>query len=357
MKDLYKYYLFNKHVLVNDTPKQEFDPPFATLVTLGRKFGIRIKENPELANESMIHDAADYLGEYVPEPFYRGFPNTVREMSPNQLLFDQLYHYTQTYGCGWFNDPGHSIFEGKEAEIERVIYNEDIPPKEFRILPEEEAIEFLKSCMMDLLGSNRPLNAFQVNLIELGWKDFSTDILPEHIPCKDTAIFLLYQFKDLSFCRYLKLSDVIKLVHYIQWTQYRSENLKKLNLKNQDRKLITNVINELIRLDLASENKEYCDYTECFEKRRLWCGLFHHLHYKPPKENGLMGRFIDDVRNNRNFSVYKTFEEHMAKGNYSLAAGALARRKSKSELIRHLNYILSRCQTDAEIEEVFKWLE
>lgn len=357
MKDLYKNYLFTKHILVSETNEQPADP-FPVLVALGQKFGIRIHKHPELASEQMIREAERELGIIVPEPFYRGFPRTVREMTPDELLFDQLLHYTHTYGCGWFEDPGHSVFEGKAAEIERVIYNEHIQPKDFDILPAIEAVDALKESITDLMGSNRPLNECQLDLIREGWKDFGKDILPKFMPCKDTVIFMLYEFKDLQFCRYLKLSDVIKLLGYIQWVGYKSENLRKLNLGNQNRKLITNVINELSRLDISNNiGRDYCNYMECFEKRRIWCGLFHHIHYKPPLDNLMLGRFVSDVRNNKNYSAYAYFEDFMRKGNYKAAAITLVQQKSKSELIRHLNYILSRCGTDAEIEEVFKCLE
>ena len=355
MKELYKDYLFTKHILVDDTA-DIFGDPFPVLVALGQQFGIRIKKNPQMATEPMIHDAERCLGSYVPEPFYRGFPKTVREMTPDQLLFDQLLHYTQTYGCGWFDEPGHSVFEGREAAIERVLYNEHIEPKDFDILDIEAATDVLKGFMIDLMSSNRPLNGDQLELIKEGWKDFGKDILPGYMACKDTVIFMLYEFKDLQCCRYLKLSDVIKLLRYIQWTQYQSENLKKLNLKNKDRKLITRVINEMIRLDMLPDSN-HCDYVDCFEKRKIWCGLFHHIHYKAPENCGLMSRFITDVRSNKNFSVYSYFEKYMKNGEYLAAASTLANRKSQSELIRHLNYILSRCKTDAEIEEVFKCLE
>lgn len=361
MKDLYKDYLFTKHILVSDVPshRETFRDPFPVLVTLGQKFGVRIHKHPELAEESMIHDCERNLGAYVPEPFYCGFPQTVRELTQDQLLFDQLLHYTQTYGCGWFDEAGHSVMEQaqprKEA-FDRVAYNERIPPKDFDILTAEEAMDTLKGYMTDLLSSNRPLNESQLELIREGWKDFSMDIFPKYMACKDTVIFMLCELRDLNFCRFLKLSDVIKLLRYIQWTRYQSENLKKLNLKNQDRKLITNVINELIRLDMAP-NGNYCDYVECFEKRKIWCGLLHHIHYQVPMNCGLMSRFVTDVRSNKNFSVYSYFERNMKRGDYRAAANVLAQRKSKSELIRHLNYILSRCKTDAEIEGVFKCLE
>ena len=355
MKDIFKDYLFYKHILVLDSDSLLCDSSisFNALVALGQQFGIRIKKNPEMARLSMIQDAQRCLGYYVPEPFYRGFPDTVRELTREKLLFDQLLHYTQTYGCGWWDEPGHSVFESKD--FERVAYNEDVPPKDFNILPEGEAMSFLKESLMKLMESNRPLNADLLNCIKEGYKEFGISIIPDKIPCKSTVIFLLYETKDLFFCRHLKLSDTIKLLNYIQWTQYHSENLKKLNLRNRDRKLITNVINELIRLDQIS-GLEVCNYVECFEKRKIWCGLLHHIHYKVPDDEFMIA-FVSAVRSGANWSIYSSFENRMAGKMYPEAAKILAERKGKSELVRHLNYILSRCETEEEVKEVLSCLE
>ena len=357
MKDLYKRFLFSKHVLVNDNPIEGYNF-FPVLITLGQKFGIRIGKHPELANRDMIEIASSELGVDIPAPFYRGFPFTVRELTPNQLLYDQLLHYTQTYGCGWFDDPGHSAVERiinrpDISAYEHTAYNENIPAKDFIILPEDEAESALKKAMQDLLASNRPLNGYQSSILTEGWTDFGGHILPEWMPCKDTVIHFLYGTKDMRFCKYLKLSDVIKLLAHIQHVSYKSDDLKKLNLKNQDRKFITNVINCIAGLDLNSK-KLYCDYVECFEKRKIWCGLFHHIHYHSNYET--MKLFVSDIRNNENHSVYSDVEALIKRNDIPAAAETLLLRKGPSEVIRHLDYLLSRCYDEAEVKSILESL-
>lgn len=365
MKDLYKRFLFNKHILVNEVNSEtsgsksvENNDFFPVLITLGQKFGIRINKHPELATMDMIQLASEELGVDVPAPFYRGFPHTVRELTPNQLLYDQLLHYTHTYGCGWFEEPGHSVIEGtiphpETASFERVAYNESVPAKDFIILPEEEATNSLKEAIRELMASNRPMNENQSAITTTGWFDFGKDILPEWMACKDTVINFLYGTSDLSFCRYLKLSDVIKLLARIQHATYLSDNLKKLNLKNRDRKFIASVIDYIVKLDHES-NKVYCDFAECFEKRKIWCGLLHHIHYHSNYDT--MKLFISDIRSNENRSAYSRFEHLMTNGNIYLAVRALMRDKGASDVIRHLDYILSRTKSDAEIASVFSAL-
>ena len=362
MLDIYRYFLFTKHILVcvdyyppmsDENNIGENYTPLDVIITLGQKFGIRITENPQLANVHMICDAQVCLGEDVPEPFYRGFPRTVRDLIPADLrLMDQVYHYIQTYGFGWFDQPGHSIAEatlGRE-NFKRLVYNENIKPKEFKILNEYEAEQVLITSLQDMLSLNRPLSEMWEKLIEQGYRDYTTRILPKNMPCKETVIGLLYKFKELEFCKYLKLSDTIKLVRYIQWTQYHSENLKALNLKNQDRKFITAVIDYF-----NTANVDQCNFSECFEKRKIWCGLFHHIHYKPKSE--LMRAFVTDIRSNVNLSTYSRFEQLMKEKNPAEAAKVLVAEKGPSALVRHLNYIPSRCVLESDLKEVIKCLE
>ena len=360
MKDIFKEFLFQKHVLVNDSPifyassREQNTASFATIVALAKKFSIRIKDGADMISESMIDDAARYLGEYVPEPFYKGFPESVRELTSEQLLYDQLLHYTQTYGMGWFEEAGHSVVE---EVYERIGFNEYSEPKDFIVYGEKEATGYLKDRIFELLEGNRPLNVDQIEVVKAAFQEFGNEILPPWIPCKDTVIRLLYDSKDIGLCKFLKLSDTIKLLQYIQFTKYGSENLKKLNLKNQDRKFLTKVIDWFEAADMAEEtDTHYCDYLEAFAKRKIWCGLFHHLHYKNKLNYGLMGRFISDVRSNKNLSHYHYFEMYMREGKYQAAANYLRQFKGESALIRNLNYILSRCKNDKQVEEVLKCL-
>lgn len=362
MKDILKQYLFEKHILVNDSPIfygssiEQATDSFATIVALSKKFSIRITSGAEKVSSSMIDDAAKFLGEYVPDPFYKGFPDSVRELTSEQLLYDQLLHYTQTYGMGWFDKAGHSIME---EVYTRIGFNENTPPRDFSIMDEKEAETAIRVYMRDILGGNRPLNVDQIEVVIAAFGEFGWDIVPDWIPCKDTVVRLLCRFRDLRFLKYLRLSYTIRVLQYIQYYNYGSENLKKLNLKNQDRKFLTSIIDwfEKSGIDETNDAINYCDYLEAFAKRKIWCGLFHHIHYKSKLNKGLMRQFISDVRSNKNYSHYHYFEHYMQKQQYAVAAKYLKEWKGESSLIRNLNYILSRCENEQQVEEVLKCLE
>ena len=135
MQKIFKDYLFGKHILVHESGVKCEDA-FETLFALANLFNIRITEGQALATKDMIETASEQIGVDVPAPFYTGFPQSVRALSKDALLFDQLVHYTVTYGFGNFSEAGHSLLEEK---FERAAFKEDCEIKDFVILTEQEA--------------------------------------------------------------------------------------------------------------------------------------------------------------------------------------------------------------------------
>ncbi len=156
MKKIFVKYLFTRHILVAEgTARTEDDARFETLFSLANLFGIRVKEGEKLVQPDMIRTAEECLGKKVPEPFYKGFPESVRELSQDKLIFDQMVHYAITYGLGDFSAPGHSLFE---LNFERTAFREDTEPRDFAVLSEGEAALRLGEMVNDLLAGTRPLN-------------------------------------------------------------------------------------------------------------------------------------------------------------------------------------------------------
>lgn len=341
-----KEFLFRKHILVSNGNREEpdFEKAFSSMIALKREFGIEISDGFELANEDVVREAEYFLGEYVPEAFYRGFPNSVRALTTEQRLFDQLLHYSMKNGMQWCYDVEHSTME---TILERVAFNESVTPKEFVIVDENQAEQKLTCLIKELLENKRsPLNAMEREVVFYGWDNLGPAIIPQHIACKKTVIELLHHSKSMIFESMLDLPDVIKLLEYILYVDYGTEKTNQLNLKNRDRKLLTNVIDN--KLLIAS----YDDKKECFEKRKIWCGLLHHLHYKP--KNAQAKRFVDGIRNGENWSSMSEFEKLLNSGNPVMAANQLKCEKGKSALLRNLNYILSRCKNEDEVREVLE---
>ncbi len=440
MKKIYKDYLFEKHILAADSRKDtaaDHDGAgkkgsgkegsekegsgkegsgkegsgkegsgktgtgdwFPVAFALANLFRIRITEGEELLQEDMIRYVSERLGEHVPEPFYRGFPESVRELSEDRLVFDQLVHYALTYGFGDFSEAGHSLFE---EQFERTAFRETTDIREFKAVTEEEAAALLGGMAADLLAGTRPLNDRQYELVRSYLADYRPEV--EHIASKNTCIRLLLDTRDLMFAGFLSMSDVIRLVdelnyrNYLgvideipdreisrnelvrhlervdavsretaEWIlkqvgdeesvrriiprnlrQFQSGTLKKLNLRNQDRKFIIQVMDRLF-----SEGR--CDVRTCYEKKQLWSGLLHHLHYRAKTEEAQ--RFLSAMRGRENHSVLAEFERAMAGRQIRAAVEALAGGKGSAAVLRNMNYIISRCESLEDIQFVLQSID
>lgn len=327
MKKIYIDYLFEKHLMVSEG--EESKNPLETLFALANLFNIRIVKGDKLVRDYMIRVAADQLGENVPEPFYRGFPQSVRQLTSDQLLFDQMIHYITTYGLGNFSEAGHSLFE---EQFERTAFKEGADIKEFTIVTKEEAEAILSESVNNLLAGTRPLSDEQYELVKTYIIDYGFNA--EDIASKNTCVRLLMDTHILAIADYMVLSDVIRLVDEINYREYANTNLKKLNLKNQTRKFITQVINRMFETGRV-------DIRNCFEKKKLWNGLLHHIHYKAVSEEAQ--KFVDAMRGKVNDSVYSEFERHMTAKNIRAAIDTLKSGKGSAAVIRKLNYMISRC--------------
>ena len=178
---------------------------------------------------------------------------------------------------------------------------------------------------------------------------------PERCASKNLAIRLLHSTRGLYFANFLNLSDVLKLAEEINYRAYNRTDIHKLNLRNQDRKFITTVIDFMFH-----KGKDKIDITSCFERKAEWSGLLHHIHYKPDasKENSnaylLKREFLDKMRGSENNSVYSSFEKSMNDGNIPAAIDVLKSGKGSGALLRNLDYIVSRCKTEDEIQSVLE---
>ena len=156
MEKIFKDYLFAKHMLVSE--KGEDANAFETLFTIANMFNIRIKQGQALAEREMIEYISSMVGRVVPEPFYKGFPESVKKLSTDELVFDQMVHYAVTYGFGNFSEAGHSLFE---EQFERTAFKENAEIKDAIILSVQDAEEVLKTSVNDMFSGTRPLNQSQ----------------------------------------------------------------------------------------------------------------------------------------------------------------------------------------------------
>ena len=359
MKQVYKDYLFTKRILVAEKGgvgeaenggitaesggktaenggKTAENNSKEALFLLYDQLGIRIIKGGELATLETVEYASNVIGKKVPEAFYRGFPKSVLELPEYARFLDQLVHYAQTYGMGRFDEPGHSVFE---KETEREEFKEDVQVKEFTIVTEDEAVAILRETVENLLLSTRPLSKAQFDLLLNFIPEYGFEV--KKISSKNTAIKLLCGLRDVSFTDFLMLSDTVKVVEEINAEVYNSEKINSLNFKNADRKFVTAVIDGLFE-------KGKCDVRACSEKQAVWCGILHHIHYKP--KCGEAADFVNQMRGGRNVSVYAQFEKALGQGDVKNAVLTLKEGKGGASVLRNLDYIASRCKSGEEFD-------
>lgn len=345
MKDYFKNYLFTKHILVADEePKDQFE----TAVSLSKIYAVKVIKGLELLHPDHMKICEEMIGSKikVPAPFYKNFPESVKTLTPDQLLFDQLYAYFHWFLLGNRDDKRHSIFE---KDFERLTFTEDFDYKEFEVLSEKDAVIKISEIIKDLLASTRPVTEEQIQLIVAFMNTY--DYCPGKIASKDVALELLFTLRDMRLARFIKLPDVIKLVEKINYYSYGKKKINKLNLKNKDRKFISQVMHEIMDREASISLKTI---AECSEKKKAWKGLLHHIHFKPLNESEK--NFVDRIRYRSNSSVYSEMEFWMENNNPLRAAQILYVEKGTGAVLRNIEYFISRCKNDDDKRRILKLL-
>lgn len=344
LKEQYRKYLFAHNYLVGEKTENYKDAIYYNYA-LASMFGIKVTAGVFNVNKQCIEDASDFIGKYVPEAFYRGFPQSVLKLTPVELLVDQLVSYLDTYGLGNWDKAQHSRLE---EDLERVAFHEWTEIKKFECVTEQEAVKLLEGYVADLLNATRPLNIDMYRFVLSYIQDYKYN--PQNIKSKNTATKLLIDTRDTFYTNFIGLADVLKVAEAIQYQDdvnnwhwgAKKHSLKKLNLKNQDRKFISKLIN------LTCKGDE----IDVFEKTQDWCGLLHHIHFKPTTEAAQI--FVNNIRNKSGRSIYSFTEQLVNDNAPNLAAALLASSKGSGAVLRNLDYYISRCQNRESIDAVLK---
>ena len=98
MKKLYQDYLFTKNILVATNNAElpvsyNVTENFSSLFAIASKYNIKINKGKNLADLNVLKYLESQIPGKVVEAFYRGFPESVKRLTTEELLFDQLLHY------------------------------------------------------------------------------------------------------------------------------------------------------------------------------------------------------------------------------------------------------------------------
>jgi len=350
MKEVFKKYLFDKNILVNDGATESNEELETLLCTaLMAKYGYNVVSGAELMSKPVFNYVAEHIDCKPAEPFYRGFPESVKNLCPEELLFDQLWSYYKTYGLNDFSEEQHSVCE---SPVERIALLKSFTTKNVKILNEKDAEKELESLLQGLCDQTRPMSEYQFTVLVEAIREY--DMFMFKFASANTAIKVLLETRDVRYAeKYsapLELSHFPKIVEELNYKVYHNKNIKKLNLKNQDRKFLINVLKILITNSYNDYNvvSDY-QWAICNEKRAIWKGILYHLHYKDER--------LAFIYNQKVFSYMSEFEWLMKNGDYVGAARTLKCRKGMSALLRNLDYIVSRTKELSEVEEILDLLK
>lgn len=338
MKEVYKNFLKTKGIYVGNSNADPTEAAFLC-AALVAKFGIKIVSGAQFVTRELFNE---FYKEYTiqpVEPFYRGFPESVKKLDSNQLLMDQVINYFLSYTLGNFDHNTHSVFE---ESVDRVALKGHVVIRKFKVIDEEEAMNYIVDVFNNICAGSRPLNRLDYEVL----KELVMDGNKFNIKCKDDICKLIIDTKDITPASNLKTADVIRLVEWMMFFKYYNKrSINKLNLCNQERKLVTDVLN----YTFESENFAIRIF-DCIEKRKQWKGLLTHIHYNPKTDFGKAFKqiiFNDDIK-----SEMSTFESWMRNRDPVEAMNCLVRSKGTSMGIRNIDYILSRCKTQEEVNRV-----
>lgn len=341
MKTEFKNFLFNKNILVCESQEaNKIDQEEAALLctALMSKFGYNVIQGGEMMTRDVFTFVNDKLDYEPAEPFYRGFPDSVKKLCPKEFLFDQLFSYYKTYGLGNFSEAQHSVLE--DEPVKRIALLKSFTTKNVKVVTEEEAKEIVLGAVKDFCASSRPLSFDSFDLVVSAINEYN--FIPE-IKSSNTAIGLLIETRKVEFSNQLKLNEFPKVVEELNYRCYDNKNVKGLSLRNKDRKFLISILDKMLSCEVTAS-----DLILCLEKRKIWKGILHHLHYS----NKLLQSYIYDDSIS---SFMGTFERKIEKCSFAETVECLDAHKGSAAVIRNLDYIVSRYK-DVSRQEMFETL-
>lgn len=341
--------LFQNNIIVSDNGKDQE----AVYITLLGKFGVKIADEASfnLLNPEVLNVFERAFREPLGEPFYRGFPESVKGLSEDEIIIDRLLHYMQTYGAGDFENRHFSIFE---KEVEKIPFKEKYDLKTYKVVSSERAYKELCNIADTLLMRRQIMPCDYQFIMEM----MNNGYTPEKIRSKQIMCFLIRYIRDqkgdkeavafIDKFRAFQLNDILKLIGWDNASKdFRSRpNFNKLNMTNKDRKFYTTLIEHV-----AARTKVE-DMLDVVEKRKIWKGLLHHIHFKATTSYATV--FANTVFDDYIKSVYSEVEKLFAEKKIVAAAAVLANNKGSTAVMRSINRFLCAAQSQEERLEIVK---
>lgn len=280
------------------------------------EFGVII-DKPEFLTEKVVKDISNFFGKDIPKGFYSN-PQDTKYFSCQELYIEQCISYIQIE-LNSANCLDDNIFKRNEV-FKKVLpkYKEgdEIKIRKFKIVNKQEADKILLNLASGLCLYTRPWAVEE--LAEFKWLYLNGFYSDDLILCKDNAIGLFLEYKDIKFASMLDKKDIVKM------SLYKFGEKQILNFSDEDKTIFKLAINVCKDCPLSLRQAKYY--------------------------NRILKNIGSDLKpENNNKSIYKKAINLIKSGQIVQAAKVFA--SSGSLLERNLVFLLSRASIK-EAEEI-----
>ena len=319
IKNLQDLLILHRYLIKGEV--QEAAAPYYAAY-LASKFGV-VVNSPLLLCEDNVRAIADLFCREVPDSFYAN-PQDTSFYSEQELYIEQLISYLKIEMCGVESeDP--AVFARLpvfDKVLPTYVQGEEKVIRTFYIIDREEAEHYVSKLFEGYCSYTRPWSTS-----ERGEVIFCIDngyFYGQNIACKDNIIFLLKTYGSEEFAKMLDYKDVVKISLSIL------EVRKQLTIDEKTRALLA----------LAVKNARPCVLSKKQSK------YFNQL----IKKTG-----ADIPLTDNSDSPYAIAKKLVADGDVVGAAKFLATQGSL--LLRSLFWLLSRAESDEEVDEILSLLK
>ncbi len=213
------------------------------------EFGVEV-DKPQLLSETNLNTVAEFFGTKIPTSFYQN-PQDLKYYTCDELVLEQLVSYF-TIGLLGVDSNDSEVFDRIEL-FKKALPNyrdgDEVVIRTYKIINKIEAENILKQIANDYCKFTRPWSHDE--LTEFKWLYMNGFYEKQYINCKDNAISLFLEYKDVVFAKMLDKKDVVKLS-----VSLRGEN-KEFNYSDDEKTLLEIAVKNAYNCPLSKKQAKY----------------------------------------------------------------------------------------------------
>ena len=289
----------------------EIDEPSEDAAYLSAKlfnqFGVFV-DKPQYLSKNNVKTISDFFGVKIPDGFYKN-PQDLTFFTAEELIIEQLVSYLQIAING-ANSLNEEVFKRNEV-FAKVLPNystgDEIKVRKYELITKKHADEKLFSITNELCKYTRPWAIPE--LAEFKWLYLNGFYKGQNLLCRDNAISIFLEYKNVSFAKMLDKKDIVKM------SLNKFGMKKRLDFNDEDKTVFA----------LALKNARDCALS--LSQAKKYNAIVKNVGIKAEKENNEKSPYKKAINLLKNGEVVEAAKVFAASG---------------SLLERNLVYLLSR---------------